>query len=425
VDGSGQWGIAAFTGRRPDTARALAEQDCLYTVVQRSDTGDSFELVTSISSAFDGADVARLIELLAASSTSIVTVTITEEGYRLTSRGDLDLGASDVANDAELLAGADAAATPATAIGRLVAGLRARRRSGAGPLAVVSCDNLSRNGELTRRAVLALARAADPGLADWIDDSISFVSTSVDRITPRTTETDIALVERECGYRDEAVVVTEPFRDWVLSGDFPAGRPPWEDAGAVFVDDIEPFENRKLWMLNGAHSLLAYAGGIRGMHTVAEAIADPVCLRWVEEFWREARAHLRDERLQTDAYRLALLDRFRNARIAHRLTQIAVDGSTKLRMRVVPVVDAERAVGRQGAAGLRAVAAWTAYIDRVSPDELVDGARHRIDAYRALDDEQRLRALVGLVEPRWAADDQLVALVRSLRQEQEESEVQK
>ena len=102
----------------------------------------------------------------------------------------------------------------------------------------------------------------------------------------------LPLVRPQCGYRDKAPVVAEPFPNWVLSGDFPAGRPRWEDAGAVFVDDIEPYENRKLWLLNGAHSILAYAGQLRGHTTVAEALADPVCLQAVEEFWDEASRHL-------------------------------------------------------------------------------------------------------------------------------------
>ena len=170
--------------------------------------------------------------------------------------------------------------------------LAARRAAGAGPLAVVCCDNLSNNGTVARNAVAGFAGAWDAGLAAWIDANISFVSTSVDRITPRTTDADLAAVEAACGYRDNSPVVAEPFSNWVLSGDFPAGRPRWEDAGAVFVADIEPYENRKLWLLNGAHSLLAYAGQLRGHTTVAQALADPLCLQAVESFWDEAEANL-------------------------------------------------------------------------------------------------------------------------------------
>ena len=110
----------------------------------------------------------------------------------------------------------------------------------------------------------------------------------VDRITPATTDEDRALVEKECGYVDAYPVPTEPFSEWVVSGAFPGGRPRWEEAGARLVDDVEPFEQRKLWLLNGSHSMLAYAGSIRGYSTIDEAIADPKCRSWVEAFWDEA-----------------------------------------------------------------------------------------------------------------------------------------
>ena len=227
---------------------------------------------------------------------------------------------------------------------------------------MVSCDNLANNAIAARAAIGGLADVVDPGLGAWIAENVSFVGTSIDRITPRTTDAEIALVEAECGYADSSPVVTEPFSDWVLSGDFPAGRPDWASAGAVFVDEIEHFENRKLWLLNGAHSLMAYAGQLRGHETVAQALADPVCAAWVQQFWDEAEANLPAEGLNIPAYRAALLERFGNARIAHHLAQIAMDGSNKLRMRAVPVFKAEKAAGRSGTGALRMIAAWVAFI---------------------------------------------------------------
>ena len=258
------WGIAAFTGRRPDAALALAEQDGLYTVVERGDAGDSFATVSSIVEAVDGADLHRLATLVAAPATAVITLTITEAAYRLRADGSLDTAAADVAADLALLASGDG--HPTTPLGRLVLALAARRAAGAGPLAVVCCDNLSNNGTVAHNAVVGMAGEWDAGLAAWIEANTSFVSTSVDRITPRTTGADLDAVEAACGYRDNSPVVAEPFHNWVLSGDFPAGRPRWEDAGAVFVADIEPYENRKLWLLNGAHSLLAYAGATPRPH---------------------------------------------------------------------------------------------------------------------------------------------------------------
>ena len=282
---------------------------------------------------------------------------------------------------------------------------------------MVCCDNLSHNGAVAHNALVGMAAAWDQGLAEWIDGTISFVSTSVDRITPRTTEADLAAVQAARGYRDNSPVVAEPFSNWVLSGDFPAGRPRWEDAGAVFVDDIEPYENRKLWLLNGAHSLLAYAGQLRGHSTVAQALADPACLRAVEEFWDEAEANLAGAEgaaanLQIPAYRAALQTRFSNARIAHHLAQIAKDGSTKLRMRAVPVLQAERAAGRSGAAAALMVAAW---MDYSAAAEVQDPLADDIAAANRLSGAERTRALLRLVDPALAVDGGVVDLIEDLR----------
>lgn len=420
---AGEWGITSFTGRRPDAALALAGQDGLYTVVERADRGDSFEVVSSIVEAVDGANVSRLAEMVAAPATAIITLTITEAAYRLDANGQLDRTAPDVVADLALLAGSAAAAgTPTTPLGRLVFALAARRAADGGPLAVVCCDNLSRNGRVARSAVLGLAAAWDPGLASWVDAHVSFVSTSVDRITPRTTEADLAAVEAACGYRDSAPVVAEPFRNWVLSGDFPAGRPRWEDAGAVFVNEIEPYENRKLWLLNGAHSLLAYAGQLRGHTTVAQALADTVCLQAVEAFWDEAEANLpgaggEGADLRIPEYRAELLARFRNARIAHHLAQIAMDGSTKLRLRAVPVLQAERDRGRTGEAAARLIAAWMDYTRLTFPGtgaELADPLAAELQAANTLPGTRRIATLLGLLGPGLGEDTAMVSLIESL-----------
>lgn len=405
-----QWGIAAFTGRRPDAAVTLTEQDGLYTVVERADNGDSFTVVSSIVEAVDGADVGRLTELLAAPGTAVVTLTITEAAYGLGAHGTLDTTAPDVASDLALLASGDA--QPATPLGRLALALAARRDAGSGPVAVVCCDNLSNNGAVARQAVAGFADAWDSGLAAWIDANVSFVSTSVDRITPRTTDQDLAVVRGVCGYRDTSLVVAEPFSSWVLSGDFPAGRPRWEDAGAVFVDNIEPYENRKLWLLNGAHSILAYAGQLRSHSTVAEALADSECRHAVEAFWDEAEANL-PIGLQISAYRAALLARFSNARIAHNLAQIAMDGSTKLRMRAVPVLKAERAAGRSGAAAALMIAAWMDFTMQ-TPD-LQDPLADTITAARQGSGLTPTRTLLSLLDPALAHDESVIHLIEGLR----------
>jgi fructuronate reductase len=197
----------------------------------------------------------------------------------------------------------------------------------------------------------------DGTLPGWIAGHVSFVTTMVDRITPRTTDEDRAEVSRQLGVDDPEAVPTEPFSEWVLAGDFPHGRPGWDSAGARFVADVRPFEQRKLWLLNGSHSLMAYAGSIRGHETVSDAVADPVVSEWVEQWWDAASAHLDFPADDIATYRQALRDRYANVNIRHLLAQIATDGSQKVPIRAVPVI---RAGADPGAT--RLVAAWIAHL---------------------------------------------------------------
>jgi fructuronate reductase len=323
------WGIAGFTVRSAALADRLSTQNGLYSLIERDQETDRVEVIGSVVEAHVG-DSPRLAELLAAPATAVVTLTITEAGYRRDEQ-------------------------PPLALSRLVMALEARRLAHGGPLAIVSCDNLPANGAATRTALLGLATGLDRSLDGWIDENVSFVSTSVDRITPHLTEAELDGLRTASGWEDAAPVVTEPFSDWVLQGDFPAGRPQWESAGARFVDDVEPFERRKLWLLNGAHTILAASGPGRGHQTVAAAFADAYCSALVTGFWNEAVRHLPGEGLDIPGYLAQLRQRFANPRIAHRLTDIGDQAPTKVRVRLLPVVLAERAAGRSGAATLAAL----------------------------------------------------------------------
>jgi len=361
-----EWGIAAFTGRRPAMAEVLSGQDGLYTVIERSSTADHYEIVTSLAAALDGANISRLADTFASPDVAVVTITVTEAGDRLRADGSPDYGDAALARDLAALHGAALSHAQVgglsltTMLGRLLAGLEARRQATRPAIAVASCDNLPANGSLMARGTIEAAEFVSPGLAEWITQNVSFVSTSVDRITPRTTAADAELLNAQRDWIDAAPVVTEPFRDWVLSGSFPAGRPAWEDAGARFVDDIEPWERRKLWLLNGAHTLLSFGGLLRGHETIAQAIGDPALSAKVEEFWDEASAQL-PPGLGVDSYRAALRERFRNSRIEHRLAQIAEDGTRKLALRIVPVAEAQLKAGRLPSGAAFAIACWIAH----------------------------------------------------------------
>jgi fructuronate reductase len=389
-----EWGIAAFAGRTGAVARELADQDGLYTLLVRAADGDRREVVSALSTV--SADLDDWRRYFARPELALVTTTVTEAGYRRADDGGLDRGDPEVAADIDALRENGVDAEVVTAPGKLVLGAAVRRAGSLPDLAVVPCDNVPENGAMVARVVGELAAAVDPGLADWIGRHVSFVTTMVDRITPHTTDDDRAEVRTRAGVDDPVPVVTEPYVEWVLSGAFPAGRPRWEDVGARFVDDITPWEHRKLWLLNGSHSLLAYAGTLRGHDTVSEAIADPVLRGWVEQWWEDAARHLPLPDEEIAAYRGALLERYANPRIRHLLRQIAADGSQKVPIRILPTVRADLAEDRVPTGAARVLAAWVCHL-RGTGAPVVDVAGEEFTALAAGDlDDAVCRVLARL-----------------------------
>lgn len=358
------WQIAAFTGRSATQARMLAARGGRYTLITRSAGGDDLSEVRSIRSVHDGADAAAWQETLADEHTHILTLTITEAGYR-----------------------------NGTAAARIVQGLHARRAADGAPLTVISCDNLEDNGGIARRAVFEAAMATDHRLADWIDENVVFLSSMVDRITPRTTDADIDEVERATGIRDEGTVVTEPFSEWVIEDGFAGPRPAWEQVGVRTTRDLAPFEQRKLRILNGAHSLLAYQGLLRGFDDVAGAFADAELRDLVEEYWQSAAASCVLPSAELDEAIAATRTRFANPRIRHRLAQISMDGAHKLPVRIVPVLEHALAAGRGADAAASAVAAWAVHGRHTAAeiDAVLAGAGAAAPAIRPMIDRELRR----------------------------------
>ena len=407
------WGIAAFNSRtsaRSDAvAAALKAQDGLYTVVTRGSDGDRFEVVRSIAAVHTADEWDAWLGHLTDPLVQVITTTVTEAGYERGADGGLDVDRPAVRADLDTLRD-DPTAAVRTVPARLVAGLAARRSAGAGPLTIVPCDNLPDNGAAVARVVAGLARLVDPSLADWIASTVAYATTMVDRITPEATDQDRADAQTATGVHDRSLVVTEPFTEWVISGEFAAGRPRWDDAGATFTDDVAPFEERKLWLLNGAHSLLAYAGSIRGHVTVADAMRDERCLAWLEDWWDAAARHLTLPAAEVDAYRAALTERFANPRMRHRLDQIAWDGSQKLPIRVLPTLRRERAAGRLPAGATLAVAAWICHL-RGFGATVKDTRAVELVELAAGPLADAVRRIVTVLDPGLAADPDVLAAV--------------
>lgn len=353
------WGIIGASLQRPDQRDRLKPQDGLYTFLKRAPAGPELRIIGSVLDVLVAPESpATLVARLAAPETRIVSLTVTEKGYcHDPATGRLKADHPDIVHD---LANP---AAPRSAVGLLVAGLKARKAAGLGPFTALCCDNLPSNGHVLRGLVRDFAALTDDALAAWIDANGAFPATMVDRIVPATTDADIAEVAGLLRLDDAAPVIGEPFRQWAIEDVFVAGRPDWHEAGAQMVSEVAPFEFMKLRMLNGAHSSLAYLGYLAGHETVAEASGDPVFARFLQGLWAEIIPTVpAPQGVALTDYANALLARFQNPAIRHRTWQIAMDGSQKLPQRLLGTIRERLKAGAPIDHLALGVAAWMRYV---------------------------------------------------------------
>ena len=358
--GALDWGICGV-GLLPGDARmrdALASQDHLYSLtLKHRDGRREPAVIGSIHDyRFAPDDRDGVLEVMTAPATRIVSLTVTEGGYNIDDatgafRTESDGARHDAAHPHE----------PSSAFGYIVEALRRRREAGIVPFTVMSCDNLPGNGRIARTAVVSQAAMSDPALATWIDEHVSFPNCMVDRITPQTTPEDIAEVRSELGIEDAWPVVCEPFTQWVLEDDFPAGRPPYEEVGVQMVDDVVPYELMKLRLLNASHQGLGHWGRLLGMTYGHEAAADADIAAWVRAFLeREALPRLRPvPGIDLAEYVDTLFERFTNAAIADTLLRLAQFGPSGMPKFVLPTVRDNLAAGGPIRLGTAMCAAWS------------------------------------------------------------------
>lgn len=357
----GDWGIIACSLRSNTVHQQMAEQDFLYTVLERS-ANDKAEIIGAVSQVLVGPESPQaIVAAIAEPNIKIISLTVTEKGYcHNPATGQLNIQHPDIIHD---LANIN---TPQSAIGYIVAGLRLRQEKNLPGLTVMSCDNLPSNGKVTKQCVIQFAKNISENLALWIEKNVTFPSTVIDRIVPATEECDIALLEKNLGYRDEAMVVAEPFSQWIIEDDFACGRPQWERVGAQLVADAEVYELIKLRLLNGTHSLLAYTGYLSEKVSIADVMRDPVLKKVCTAFMHSAASTITPpEDFDIELYQKQLHERFANPGLKHRTVQIAMDGSQKIPQRWLSTL--EDIVENNG--DIRffafALAAWMKYISGV------------------------------------------------------------
>jgi mannitol 2-dehydrogenase len=349
------WGIvgAGLLPHDCTIAEVLAEQDNLYVLTEKGNGEPTPQVIGSIVGViFAPDDDTPFADAVSSPTTAIISLTITEAGY------------TELSN-------ADRAGGKRTTLDRLAAALDQRRITGGGPVTILSCDNLPGNGTVARVAILAAARRISEALAVWVETTCSFPNSMVDRITPATSQADRDWLLQEKGIIDRWPVVAEPFRQWVIEDHFVAGRPRWEDVGALFTDRVHDWELYKLRMLNASHSCMAYLSALAGIVYVDESMAIPAVRTFLEGLLAheaiptltEIVGHPREQ------YAATVLDRFTNTGVRDQIARLCIDGSAKFPTFLLPTIERQLVLGGPIERATMALAGWARYLGVTPHDE--------------------------------------------------------
>ena len=389
---SGEWGVVGVGLRSRTMKDALAPQDHLYTVVERSPDGERARVVgVMVGYHFAPEDPAAVLDLLSDERTRMVSLTITDSGYRIDPRtGLFDHDCPDIRADVQ------DPSRPRTVFGFIVEALDRRRRAGLPPFSVVSCDNMHRNGDAARRAMVGFARLRDEVLARWIADRVAFPSSMVDRITPHTTPEQRTAVAQRYGVDDRWPVITEPFSQWVIEDSFSAGRPPLDAVGVRFVPDVGRYELMKTRLLNASHCALGYLGSLAGHASLDRVMADPVFAGYISRLMDVEVIPLLPppDGIDLADYKRALLRRFANPAIADGLPRLCRRGSTKMPHHLLPSLHQAIEEGRPHGLLTLAVAGWFRYLQGT------DEAGRPVPVDDALAEQLQRLARAGGTDPR-------------------------
>ncbi|PSW22037.1 fructuronate reductase [Photobacterium sanctipauli] len=379
----------------------LREQDHLYTVAEKGAQSTAVKMIGSVTESlhpnFDGKEA--ILSKMAEEQVAIVSMTITEKGYCADpATGRLDknnpLIKADLANPRE----------PDSAIGYIVEALRIRRELSIKPFTVMSCDNVQENGHVARAAVLDFASLVDQELASWIEANVTFPCTMVDRIVPAATAETLAEITELVGIEDPCGIACEPFRQWVIEDNFVNGRPEWDVAGAEFVEDVVPFEEMKLRMLNGSHSFLAYLGYLGGYPHISDTMTNEHYRQAAFDMMMKAQAPTltMPEGTDLEGYAKLLIDRFTNPSLKHQTWQIAMDGSQKIPQRMGGSLRHHLANGSDYKWLAMGIAGWMRYISaQDEKGDAIDVRDPMVDQFKAIYKEHGInptavRALLGI-----------------------------
>lgn len=332
-----EWGICGAMLLPGDERlyRALKSNGNEYTltVFGRDGSREVRRIGSLVELLWAGESPEAIVDKIADKSIRIITLTITEGGYNISRvTGEFVFDNPDIRHDIAC------PEHPCTVFGYVAEGLRKRRDAGNGPLTILSCDNLQHNGDTARKSFMSFITAQDSGLADWVAVNVAFPNCMVDRITPAVKPEDAERLNRENGTSDSAPVYCEDFVQWVVEDVFPAGRPPLDEVGVEFTDDVSLWENIKLSLLNASHTMLSYPSFLGGFRKVDEAVGNEYISGLVRKFMDiDITPHVpAPPGVSLDIYKKTLAERLGNRAVSDQVARLCADGISKFPVYIVP-----------------------------------------------------------------------------------------
>lgn len=389
-----QWAITGISMRSAGVRDALAKQDYLYSVLEKSVSEEKLRVVSSVEDVIVAKeDLEKAVNAIVDPKTKIVSVTVTEKGY-CHINGKLDKANPAVVNDLKAL---ECQSLP----GFLTRALAQRAAKNGEKITLMSCDNLPHNGAILKNVVLEFAEQVDQELVTWINNSVAFCSTMVDRIVPASTEDSVAYISEKLGLQDDAALLCEPFKQWVIEDNFNVERPDWASAGALFTKDVEAYEKLKLRFLNGCHSFVAYSGLLLGDEYIHDTVVRPDIARFIKGLSLDEMAKSLSIPAGISAvdYQLIIAERFANSFVPYKNSQVATDGSLKVPQRFfMPALDLISAKVKPDYLCF-AMALWIFYLSKVYSENVLyfsDPLESRFDA-SVFNDNNSAETTVGKI----------------------------
>lgn len=364
-EGETNWGIVGISMRSSAIRDKLAPQDFLYTQATLGDASTSYHVIGSIQNVLVAPENHQaVIDAVANNNTKLVTTTITEKGYYLSS-GKIDRDHQDTIHDLKSLK------QPKTIYGFLAAALINRCADEGMLLTILCCDNIHAGGDYLRDGVQMLLEKHSPETLNWVKENVAFSSSMVDRVTPATSKELIDEVSHQLKVHDAAPVAAEPFTQWVIENNFAGERPPFDRVGAIFVKNIEPYERVKLRFLNAGHSMLATFGYLAGDIFIHEALQRPALAQFTEQALKLnvlPITHVPDD-VNGEDYIDEVLERFRNGNLPYACLQVGTDSSQKIQQRWMPSIDDALAQEQDTSYLAFTLAAWVNFVSKALVDE--------------------------------------------------------